>query len=134
MNTVRFLTGTLATAVVAALVAVVGYMVLDNLLEIPVVTPEWGWVGNTEIATLAVNAAVAALIAAALLQLLSWTTPQPETFFSWIATLVTAAVALWPFALDATTESKIGSAVLYLVIGLTIISLTNGVAKAARSS
>ncbi|MFD4369877.1 DUF6069 family protein [Rhodococcus sp. NPDC058521] len=134
MNIVRLWTGALASAVVAALVAIVGYMVVDRLLEIPVVTPAWNWVGNTPMTTIAVHAAAAALIAAALLQLLTWTTPQPQTFFNWIATLATAVAALWPFAVDATTESRVGSGVIYLVVGLTIVSLTNGVASSARTS
>ncbi len=122
--------GGLATAVVAALAAVVGLLVIRELLDVPVITPEMLF-GRSQAANLAVFAAIAALVAAGLLHLLLVSTPRATSFFSWICTLATVAVALWPFMFDATLASKVCSAVLYLVVGTAIVSLLSGVARSA---
>ncbi|MGN5237044.1 DUF6069 family protein [Rhodococcus sp. SJ-3] len=125
--------GGLATAVVAALAAVVGLLVARELLDVPVITPEILF-GRSQAANLAVFAAVAALIATGLLHLLIVSTPRATSFFGWICTLATVAVALWPFMFDATLASKVCSAVLYLVVGTAIVSLLSGVARSATIS
>lgn len=122
--------GGLATAVVAALAAVVGLLVVRELLDVPVITPEMLF-GQSQAANLAVFAAIAALVATGLLHLLLVSTPSATSFFSWICTLATVAVALWPFMFDATLASKVCSAVLYLVVGTAIVSLLSGVARSA---
>ncbi|MEE2056772.1 DUF6069 family protein [Rhodococcus artemisiae] len=125
--------GGLATAVVAALAAVVGLLVIRELLDVPVITPEILF-GRSQAANLAVFAAIAALVATGLLHLLILSTPRATSFFSWICTLATVAVALWPFMFDATLASKVCSAVLYLVVGTAIVSLLSGVARSAAIS
>ncbi|MFD6893125.1 DUF6069 family protein [Rhodococcus sp. NPDC060086] len=125
--------GGAATAVVAALAAVVGLLVIRGLLDVPVTTPEILF-GRSQAANLAVFAAIAALVATGLLHLLMVSTPRATSFFSWICTLATVAVALWPFMFDATLASKVCSALLYLVVGTAIVSLLSGVARSAAFS
>ncbi|WP_172650088.1 hypothetical protein [Rhodococcus opacus] len=60
----RLWAGGAATALVAALAAVVGLLIVRGLLDIPVITPATT-VGNPQASTLAVGAAVAALIGSA---------------------------------------------------------------------
>ncbi|MGF7123053.1 DUF6069 family protein [Rhodococcus sp. BE178] len=129
----RLWAGGAATAIVAALAAVVGLLLVRGLLDIPVITPATAF-GDSQVTTLAGYAAVAALLATALLHLLMISTPRAPTFFGWICMLATIAVALWPFTVYATTESKIGSSLIYLVVGIAIVTLLSGVAATARTT
>lgn len=131
MNTGKLWAGGVATALVAALTAVVGYMIVENILDIAFVTPALGQFGGSQISSLALHAAIAALVATGLAQLLYLGTPRALSFFTWIAGLVTAVVVLWPFTIDTTIQSKVASALVYLVVGIAIISLVGGVARSA---
>ena len=77
----RLWTGGLATALVAALVTLVGVMIARGLFDVPVPAPtDEGTLGNAS--TLRLAAAVAALLATGLLHLLLLSTPQPRRFFT----------------------------------------------------
>ena len=95
----RWWAGGAATAIVAALVALVALLIVTVALDIKPVAPSWllgdgaDWTLSTRFA---VTAAVSALAATALLQLLVVTTPRPRAFFGWIVTLVTLAAAVTP--------------------------------------
>ena len=83
----RLWTGGVATALVAALVAMVGVLIARGLFEVPVLAPtEEGTLGNASTFRLAAFAALAALLATGLLHLLLLSTPQPRRFFTWIIT------------------------------------------------
>ena len=132
----RLWAGGAATALVAALAAVVGLLIVRGLLDIPVITPATT-VGTSQASTLAVGAvgaAVAALTATALLHVLMVSTPRAATFFGWICVLATLVAALWPFTVEATAASRIGSAAIYFTVGIAIVSLLSGVAGSARTS
>lgn len=132
MQAGRLWAGGAATALVAALTSIVGYMVIEQLLGIEVLGPAWGWFGGSQVATLAVHAGFSALVATALVHLLSLTTPRPLAFFGWIASLMVVVATLWPFTVSADLGSKAGSALIYLIVGIAIISLVTGVARTAR--
>lgn len=128
----RLWTGGVATALVAALVAVVGVMVARGLFGVPVLAPsDEGTVGDASTFQLALLAALAAIVATGLLHLLLVSAPQPRRFFGWIVTLATVAVALIPFLTDADLDEKVATAAIYLAVGITIGSLLSGVARAA---
>jgi hypothetical protein len=60
------------------------------------------------------------------------TTPRPLTFFTWIVALATVVAALLPWAAtDNPVEEKIASSFIFLLMGLAIGSLLNGVAHMA---
>jgi hypothetical protein len=121
-----------ATAVVAALVAVVGVLIARGLLDVPVLAPtEEGVLGNANTARLALVAAGAALAATGLMHLLLLFIPRPWQFFTWIMSLVTLAAVLAPFATDAEIATKIATAAIFLAIGVAIGSLVSGVASSA---
>jgi Family of unknown function (DUF6069) len=77
--------GGAATAVVAALIALVGILVCRWLFNIPVLAPrqDGAW-GDASTAGYAIAAAAAALVATAIMRLLLIATPRPQMFFTWI--------------------------------------------------
>jgi hypothetical protein len=128
----RLWTGGVATALVAALVALVGVLIARGLFEVPVLAPtEEGTLGNASTLRLAAFAAAAALLATGLLHLLLVSTPQPRQFFTWIITLATIAAALAPFLTGADLAEKVATSAITLVVGLAIGSLLSGVARSA---
>jgi hypothetical protein len=132
VNANRLWTGGVATAVVAALVAVVGVLIARGLLDVPVLAPtEEGVLGNANTARLALVAAGAALAATGLMHLLLLFIPRPWQFFTWIMSLVTLAALLAPFATDAEIATKVATAAIFLAIGVAIGSLVSGVTSSA---
>ena len=132
VNANRLWTGGLATAVVAALVAVVGVLIARGLFDVPVLAPtEEGVLGNANTARLALVAAGAALAATGLMHLLLLFIPRPWQFFTWIMSLVTLAAVLAPFSTDAEIATKVATAAIFLAIGVAIGSLVSGVASSA---
>jgi hypothetical protein len=117
--------GGIATAIVAALVALVGILVCRWLFGVPILSPKQdGAYGNVHTTAFVIAAAVAAIIATAIAHLLLMSTPRPLTF-------VTVVVVLFPFSTSAPLSEKVATAAVDLVIGLAIGSLITGVA--ARS-
>ncbi|MFF0465362.1 DUF6069 family protein [Streptomyces mexicanus] len=118
-----------ATAVVAALVAVVATMFVRGVLGIAVFAPEaaGAW-GDATTGYLAAWAAAGAVAATGLLHLLLLTVARPRAFFTWIAGLVTVALALLPFTTDLTLAAKLASAAVFLAIGGTVTGLLSGTA------
>jgi Family of unknown function (DUF6069) len=132
VDAARLWTGGLATALVAALVAVVGVLIARGLFDVPVLAPaREGALGNTSTARLAILAAVAALLATGLMHLLLLSTPRPFRFFTWIVSLLTLVAVLAPFMTDAKLATKVATAAIALVIGMAIGSLVSGAARSA---
>lgn len=128
----RLWAGGLATALVAALVAVAGIVVTRGVFDVPVLAPKGdGLWGNANTATYALSAAAAALAATALLQVLALTTPRYGRFFTWIMALLTAIAATLPLGLDTGLSSRVATAVINLVLGVAITSTLNAVARTA---
>lgn len=119
--------GGLATAVVAALAALVGVLVCRDLLHVKIVEPPLLRFTNSFALNYAITAFVVALLATGLAHLLSVITPRPRAFFGWIVALVTIATMVLPFALGGSLEGKACAAAINLVIGLCIASLLSGV-------
>jgi Family of unknown function (DUF6069) len=124
--------GGAATAVVAALIALVGILICRWLFNVPILAPRqdgaWGDVATAEYAA---AAAAAALAATAIMHLLMLTTPRPRLFFAWIIGLATLIAVLFPFSTSAPVSQKVATAIINLVLGCAIGSLISGVA--ARS-
>lgn len=118
----------LATALVAALAAVVAMILIRGVFNIPVFAPrgEGTW-GNANTAYLAACAALAALVATGLLHLLLLIVARPRTFFVWIAGLATAALMLLPLTTGLDLSTRLGSAAVFLIIGVTITALLHAI-------
>ncbi|MGD0558115.1 MAG: DUF6069 family protein [Streptosporangiaceae bacterium] len=129
VNAGQVWTAGLATAIVAALIAVVGILISRWLFHVPILAPsnEGAW-GSANTAYYALAAACVALAATALLHLLMVGTPEPTRFLNWILGLVTVAAVVYPFSTGAPMEQKFATAVVDLVIGIAIMSLLTGVA------
>jgi Family of unknown function (DUF6069) len=123
--------GDAATALVAALIALVGILVCRWLFSIPVLAPrqDGAW-GDASTAWYAIAAAAAALVATAIMHLLLLTTPRPHMFFTWIVGLATVIAFVYPFSTTAPLSQEVATAVLNLILGTAIGSLIN--ATAAR--
>ncbi|MGW5731696.1 MULTISPECIES: DUF6069 family protein [Streptomyces] len=128
----RLWVGGLVTALVAALTAVVGLLLVRGVLGIAVFAPEGdGVMGDASTAVLAGGAAVAALAATLLVHLLLLGTPQADRFLIWIVTLATGVMVLLPFTFALSLKAQIGTAAVYLAIGAAIGSLLSAVARGA---
>lgn len=120
--------GGVATAIVAALVALVGILLCRWLFSVPLLSPRQdGAYGDAHTTGYVIAAAVAALIATLILHLLLLSTPRPMTFFTWIVALATIVMVLYPFSTGAPLSQKVATAAVDLVIGFAIGSLLNGV-------
>jgi len=124
----RLWAGGAATACVAALVAAVGVLVFNSVLDVRLVQPP---LLLTPTGSLVVNYAltafVAALVATGVAHLLAATTPRPRLFFGWIVGLATVATMVVPFAAEAAVAAKVCTAAINLVVGIAIASLLTGV-------
>jgi hypothetical protein len=128
----RLWAGGAATALVAVLVAFIALLIARGIVGVPVLAPdEAGVFGDASTVGLYTLAALAALVATGLMNLLLVAVPQPRIFFAAIAGLATVAVALQPFLTGAELASQIATAVVYLVTGAVIIGLLGSVADYA---
>jgi Family of unknown function (DUF6069) len=124
--------GGVATAIVAALIALVGILVARWLFTIPILAPrqDGAW-GDASTGMYVLSAAGAALVATALMHLLLLTTPRPQLFFGWIIALATIIAVVFPFSTTAPLAQKAATAVVNLVLGFAIGTLLSGVAGRA---
>jgi hypothetical protein len=132
VNGGRLWAGGAATALVAALIAIVGILLTRGLFDVPILAPkgEGVW-GNASTGWYAVGAAAAALVATGLMHVLLLTTPRPLLFFAWVVGLATVGAMLAPFITDASLASRLSTAVLNCVLGAAIGSLVTGTARTA---
>jgi hypothetical protein len=131
-DSAQFWAGAVATAVVAALIALVGILVCRWTLGIPILAPagDGAW-GNAHTGEYVLLAALIALAAAGVLYLLVLGTPQPGMFFGWMMSLATLAAVVYPFSTAAPLSQKGATAVVDLVLGIAITSLLRAVAARA---
>jgi hypothetical protein len=126
--------GGAATAVVAALIALVGILVSRWLFNVPILSPQrdGAW-GDASTGAYVLAAAAVAVVATAILHLLLLATPRPQTFFAWIIGLATVVAVVFPFSTTAALSSKIATSIVDLVLGFAVGSLLSEVGvRAAR--
>ena len=124
--------GGIGTAVIAALVVLVGILLVRGVLQIPVLAPEEaGTYGSASTTSYAFGAFGIAILATGLLHMMIMFMPSPLSFFNWILGLITLVAALIPFTVNAEMESQIATASINLVTGICILSLLNTVASIA---
>lgn len=134
INAGRLWSGGVATAIVAALIGLVGLLIVRALLQIPYLAPtKDGALGDSGTVILCVSAAVAALAATGLAHLLLLSTPRPMAYFGWIAGLLTAVAVVLPLLNAEDITVRVATGIIHLVIGLAIISLVTGAALSASS-
>ena len=121
--------GGIATAVVAALIAIAGILISRWILNVPILAPQraGAW-GSASTAWYALSAAAVAIVATALMYLLAVSTPRPTSFFGWIIGLATVIAVVFPFSTTAPLSQKAATAIVNLVLGFAIGTLLTGVA------
>jgi hypothetical protein len=120
--------GGLATALVAALVAVVGVLICTEVLDIEMAKPPMLLaIGDSFVTQYAITSFLLALVATGLAHLLTLTTPRPKAFFSWIIWLATIAGAVLPFAQTGDLAGKVATGIVNLMLGACISSLLSAV-------
>jgi hypothetical protein len=121
--------GGIATAVVAALIAIVGILISRWIFNVPILAPqhEGAW-GNASTGWYALSAAAVAIVATALMYLLAVSTPRPTSFFGWIIGLATVIAVVFPFSTTAPLSQKAATAIVNLVLGFAIGTLITSVA------
>jgi hypothetical protein len=122
----RLWAGGVATALVAALVAAVGFLIATGIFDLEVIAP--GSFTDSEALNYAITAAIAALLATALIHLLIVAVPRPFAYFNWIIGLAVVVVTLLPFGSAEELSTKVATALINLVVGVAIGSLTSGMA------
>ena len=128
----RLWVGGVATAVVAALIVLVGVFIARGILGISVLAPATaGDLGTSATAVYAVFAAACALLATGVLNLLLLGAPRPLAFFTWITALADVLAVTVPFSQGAPLSTKVFTALINLIAGVAVISLLNGVARSA---
>ncbi|SMD26553.1 DUF6069 family protein [Kibdelosporangium aridum] len=132
VNAARLWASGLATAVVAALLAIVGIMIARGILDVPVLAPkgEGVW-GNANTFTYALLSGAAALLATGLMHLLVLAVSTPRQFFTWIMVLATLIAVVLPLTLTVEPGAKVATAVINLAIGLAITIIINSATSAA---
>jgi len=132
LDTGRLWAAGVATAAVAALTAIVGFLVARGLFGIAVLAPKSAGVwGDADTPTYALFAALVAVMATAVMHLLIRYTPAPYLFFGWLMFLATATGVLAPFASGGTRSAMIATAIINLAIGIAIWRLVAGAARSA---
>lgn len=128
LDAARLWTGGLATAVVAALIGLVGVLVLRAVGQaVPHVVAGAG----PDVMLLCTASALGALAATGLAHLLVLSTPRPLAYLGWIVGLATAAAAVLPLASGAPLVAGLAAGVIHLVVGLAVGTLVTGAASSA---
>ncbi len=124
--------GGAATAVVAALIALVGILVCRWLLKVPILAPQrdGAW-GAASTAGYVFASAGIALAATAIMHLLLLSTPRPRIFFNWIIALAAVIAVIFPFSTTAPVSQKVATALVNLVLGIAIGTLIGEVSARA---
>jgi Family of unknown function (DUF6069) len=124
--------GGIATAIVAALLALVCVLVSRWVFHIPLLAPKRdGAYGDVHTTALMLIAVGAALAATALLHMLLLSTPRPTVFFGWIIGLGTVLAVILPFSTAAPLDAKLATSVVGLLLGIAIGSLLSSVGARA---
>jgi hypothetical protein len=112
-----------ASAVVAALVAVVGVLVCEGVFDLDMAPPPLLPIGRSLSVQYAVTSAVLALAATGLAHVLALTTPRPVSFFSWIVGLATVVGVAVPLGSSGSWAGRMATALVDLAIGLCVLTL-----------
>jgi hypothetical protein len=132
LNAGRLWAGGAATAVVAALIALVGILVGRGLFDVAVLAPKGAGIwGDADTFWYSFGAALLSLAAVGLMHVLLLFTPRPMLFFGWVMVLATIVAMLAPFITENDLGARLFTAGLNFVLGVAIGSLTAGSARAA---
>lgn len=119
VNGGRLWSGGVAAALVAAGIAMVGFLVVKGLLRLPILGVDVdGAVTRPSLFTYGLVGFLGALLATGIIHILLATTPRPFVFFGWIVALVTILGMLVPLLTVEGFRTGAATAAVNLVIGV----------------
>lgn len=124
LDAVRLWAGGVGAAAVTALLTVLGWLIVQGVLGVPVPAPAEA--GPTSVLTglgYALCAAAVCLQATAVLHLLSELTARPIRAFCWIFSALIMVATLLPFALDAPLDSRLATSAVDFAVGVVMLAL-----------
>lgn len=131
VDQLRLWSGGLVTAVVLALLTLVIWWVVRDILDIPEILPlddGRGFASDGAVDD-AIAVFVGTLLATVLLDALLLLTPTPLRFFAWLIGLVTVVLVLAPWTTDGDVEPKLARSIGTAIVGLALHSLLAGSAR-----
>ena len=123
IDQVRFWVGAGLTALIAALIGVIGAVVAHGIVHVPMMVNP---------AAFGLASAGIALAAAALYDGMAHVAPRPTAYFAAVAALVTTLATLLPFTFTGTLHTQIVMAAMNLGVGLVVLILVPMAAVNAR--
>jgi hypothetical protein len=128
LDQVRYWVGAGITAVITALVSLVGLVIAQGILRVPVD------IGSNPVhaAAYGLCAAGIALLGAALFDGMLHIAPRPLTYYSWLAAIVTVLAGLLPFTGSAGLHSQIALSITNVCVGIIVTLLVPVAASNAR--
>lgn len=132
-NQVQYWIGAGLTAVIAALTGLIGLVVAQGILGVPVLLESGSTLSPVNVTAYGLAAAGLALAAGGLYGAMLRVAPRPTTYFSWLTGLVTVLAALLPFTTGASLHSQIALGLINLAVGLVIaVSVPLAATNASR--
>ena len=128
IDAARLWGGGVATACIAALVAVAGVMICQYVLDVSLVRPAVVLdVTDSFRLDYALTAFALALAATGVAHGLAVATPRPRAFFGWIMGLATVCGAAAPFAIGDDLDSQVATACINIALGICVWTLVASV-------
>lgn len=119
----RYWVGSALTAVVAAMIGLIGMIVGKDILTRAVPTHDLAGLGAVGIGAYTASVAVIAVVAAVLFAVIARLAPQPGHYFGWIGSLGVVLAVVLPFTLPLALLSQTVFAIINLAVGAAIVTL-----------
>lgn len=126
LDRARYWSGAAVTVVVCAVLGLAASVVFDSAFDVGLLGPSL-LVPDAPGLAWSLTAALFALLAAVVLQLLVRVVPQPRMFFGWLVALVTVILAALAFTGSGDAASAVVTALVWIVIGVAVSAMLNGV-------
>jgi hypothetical protein len=118
----RFWVGAILTSTVAALAGVIGLVIAQDLLHVPLTLSSTG-VPSVQVGTYGVLIGLVSMLAAVLYAGMVAFAPRPTVYYGALTGLLTALAVLLPFTAAASLTGQLALAAINLVVGVLIMTL-----------
>jgi hypothetical protein len=132
LDQIRYWVGAGLTAVIAALVGLVGLVVAHGILHVPVAIGSGTDLTPLHATMYGLAAAGLAILAAGIYDGMLHVAPRPLAYYGWLTGILTLLAVLLPFTTSATVHAQLALALMNLAVGLTITLLVPLAATNAR--
>lgn len=119
----RYWVGSALTAVVAAMIGLIGMIIGKDILTRAVPIHDLAGLGAVGIGAYTASVAVIAVVAAVLYAVIARLAPQPGHYFGWIGSLGVVLAVVLPFTLPLALLSQTVFAIINLAVGAAIVAL-----------